>query len=435
MRKESNFKIYIKEKNTKIAFIFFSLFIICFILSLLPVCYYSKGVRNDFSMEKIAFITSNNNDTTYLVSKKNNLYYSQDKSFDSSHLNKYSNIKNVSNAYGDATAHEYNFIKLNYDFPYKIIDVKGYADNVNGEKGYTLVLLDNGDLYFLSNNTKDFKLLYKNASEIYNVAENILIKDKNNNLSYIYLQENELYKIELNINNIKSAFIASSQIIDEKLKSKIYYVSQTNSLSYIYLETDNLKQKEQIDNNGIFPLYKLGVQDSVEENNLLENVKQIATIDYSCLILTYDNKLFGIDEKSLIFSNDNIITEISNDKIIDEIYSTGRYAFILKTSNNLSYIGDIKFESTKDYLTIKEINEKADYLYSSSNGSFLLKKGKLYLYHKKSSKFQGMYINYFVYYIQRYFSLFVCAMIILYFILSYIELSKRYNRYYGNGGN
>ncbi len=435
MRKESNFTIYIKEKNTKIAFIFFCFFLIAFILSLLPVCYYSKGVRNDFSMEKIDFITSNNNDTTYLVSKKNNLYYSQNKSFDSSHLNKYSNIKNVSNAYGDATAHEYNFIKLNYSFPSKIIDVKGYADNVNGEKGYTLVLLNNGDVYFLSNYTKEFKLLFKNVSEIYNVAENILIKDKDNNLIYMYLQDNEIYKINLNIKNIKYAFVATSKMIGEKIESKIYYVNQNDTLNYIYLETESLNQKEVIDEEYIFTIYKLNIENSKQENDLIKNVKQIVTIDYSCILLTYDNKLFGIDEKNLLFSNSNIITEIPNSKNIEEIYSTGRYAFIIKDSDNLSYIGDIKIDSTNDYLTIKEINKKANYFYSSSNGTFLLKKGKLYLYDKKSSKFQGMYINYFVYYIQRYFSLFVCAMIILYFILSYIELSKRYNRYYGNGGN
>ena len=76
MISKRNFKMYIKQKSTITAFLFFVLFLIMLIISVLPACKYRKGVYDEFQSYDITYMSTNNYNVTYLASG-NELFYSQ----------------------------------------------------------------------------------------------------------------------------------------------------------------------------------------------------------------------------------------------------------------------------------------------------------------------------------------------------------------------
>ena len=97
MISKRNFKMYIKQKSTITAFLFFVLFLIMLIISVLPACKYRKGVYDEFQSYDITYMSTNNYNVTYLASG-NELFYSQNKKQTTS-LNTFVGLKDLSNAY------------------------------------------------------------------------------------------------------------------------------------------------------------------------------------------------------------------------------------------------------------------------------------------------------------------------------------------------
>ena len=417
MNFKRNFKMYVKNKETKIAFGFFMAFLLIIAITFIPSVNLVHGVRDDFTSEKIEVFYSNNYDTTYLVGSKNNVYYSQYKGFENSHLNKFADIEDLSNEYGDATTHEYNFIKLDLSIDSPIIKVGGLVDNINGGGGYTLILTQDGHLYYLSSTTKTLTLLLNDIVDFNIMYHNVLIKDKQNNLNYYYIEDARcLYKIDLNIQNANQYFFTDYNNEDNLFAFMYQVDNEIYKLSMKY-------EKEEQPINENYPVIELnGMDKTTTQISNIGIISKTASVDENTLILNDKNELYYYDNGEFSI--------IDFDNKVDDIYACGAYAFIVKSNKQTYYLGDIKIDEDVSFDHLKKLDYDNKEFYASSNGVFIYKNNILYLYNEKTNTFDGMYVNFFFSYVARYFSIFVCVMIIIYFLMSYYEASKRYNRYF-----
>ena len=161
MKFKRNFKLYIKQKSTIVAFIFIVLTIISFIPSVFDV----KGISENFNKYEVSYLSTNNYTTTY-ASSNNILFYSQNKSQNST-LNNFSNMKKYTNEYGSALSHPYNFIKIDYKFDSNIVKVVGISDNYLGNDGETLILTEKKHLYLISKRSKTVDYLLDNVIDVF----------------------------------------------------------------------------------------------------------------------------------------------------------------------------------------------------------------------------------------------------------------------------
>ena len=128
--------------------------------------------------------------------------------------------------------------------------------------------------------------------------------------------------------------------------------------------------------------------------------------------------------------NYNNNTKIPCEDQIKDFYATGEDALIAVCESGLYYMGTLE-DFNSNYKSFVNLHIDSGKIYANANSVILLKEnGKLYLYNKDTGKFEGMYENLFITIILRYFSIFAISIMILYFIISFIEDNKRFNRYF-----
>ena len=227
MISKRNFKMYIKQKSTITAFLFFVLFLIMLIISVLPACKYRKGVYDEFQSYDITYMSTNNYNVTYLASG-NELFYSQNKKQTTS-LNTFVGLKDLSNAYGDPTARLYNFVRIDHKFSSDIIEVQGIMDDIDGTKGETLILTKNSELYLISQRSNKVQCILKNVKAFDVKYEPTLQKEiylvlhHNNDLSLYYIENSQLNKMNILNENIE----------------EFYFVKNENNISKILIKQEN----------------------------------------------------------------------------------------------------------------------------------------------------------------------------------------------------
>ena len=367
-----NLKLYIKNKNTIVAFCFFVLFLISFLLSFINPIFDIKGIYTDFKHYDITYMTTNDFSVSYIASN-NILFYSQNKA-QTSTLNDYSGVKSYDNQYGSNNPKPYNFIRIDYAFDSKIIKVYGIEDNMVGEGGITYVLTYNKSLYalgkeknqitkydylyddiFLSN----YKLYGIRKNNLYLIDEDVLIKENIGQVKELLMKDNNVY-----INNETSTYI-------------------------------------------------------IKDNNEIE----IMDINYDKIVMTYDKTIYGLYDRKLY----ELETKKKLDEDVNDIYTCGENALITVKPDGIYYKGSLK------NLDVTQNNTKMDfegYVLGNRNALIIYKDDALYLYDKEDMSYKIMYRRTLMQNIIRYFSLFVVVMITLYFIMSFDESNKRYNRYF-----
>ena len=273
-----NIKMYVKQKSSITAFCFLFVFVILFLISIIPGLQYKKGVTDEFKRYNVTYMSTNNYSVTYLASE-DELFYSQDK-FQNSSLNDFAGIVDLSNEFGDPTSHRYNFIHIKYDFDSDIIDIKGISDNMIGKDGETFVLTENGKLYLISERSEKVDLLLDDVKKINVKYEETLSKsiylvlDKYNDLSMYYFENNLLIKTKLYKGNL----------------SDFYYIENSNGAHEILINENN-------------NLYKLNCSISSSGNN-----EYLLTYAYSI----YENtSVFNISKEDLNLSVDKLV-ELNN---------------------------------------------------------------------------------------------------------------------------
>lgn len=422
MIRKENVKMYIKQKSSITAFLVIFVFFVCLLITFLPSVQYKKGVTDEFKNYDISFVTTNNYSVTYLVSEDNYLFFSQNKKQDSS-LNDFAGIKDYSNEYGDPTTNLYNFIKIDYQFPNKIVDVQGIYDDMNGDKGETFVLTNNNNLYIISQRSNSVQLFLKDVLKYkvkYDKSTNkemYLILDTNNILSLYYFDNNKLKK-----HDIYEGFVDDFYYINNDGKDNIL-INKNNNL--IKLSLDIYKNNSIEYENAIaysYPILQAKNELDKIENNLNVSVDKIVEINDKYYYLK-NNRVHLLD-----INNPNNTKAISFEKQILDIYPTGEDACIAICDDGLYYLGVLEDYQT-NYDTFTYLNIKEGLIYGNRNSVILLdKNNKLYL--NKDGKYEGMYKNVFTTIILRYASIFVLVMMIFYIVLSFIEDNKRYNRYF-----
>ena len=409
-----NIKMYVKQKSSITAFCFLFVFVILFLISIIPGLQYKKGVTDEFKKYNVTYITTNNYSVTYLASE-DELFYSQDK-FQNSSLNDFAGIIDLSNEFGDPTSHRYNFIRIKYDFDSDIVDIKGISDNMIGKDGETFVLTENGKLYLISERSEKVDLLLDDVKKINVKYEETLSKsiylvlDKYNDLSMYYFENNLLIKTKLYKGNL----------------SDFYYIENSNGAHEILINENNNLYKlncsiSSSGNNEYLLTYAYSIYENtsvfnISKEDLNLSVDKLVELNNKYYYLK-DNKVYNLFENKQISCNENI----------NDFYTTGPDALIAKCDSSLYYFGELEdHESSFDKFT--SLNIKNGTIYGNRNSLILLKDKKLYLYDK--DEFNGMYENYFLTIIIKYLSIFGIVMVTLYIILSFIEDNKRFNRYF-----
>lgn len=417
--KKRNILLYIKQKSSITAFIFMFIFIVTLIVSFLPSLSYKKGINDEFKNYDITYMSTNNYSVTYAASD-NILFYSQNKK-QTSTLNNFANIKDLSNEYVDPTSHLYNFIKIDYEFDSKIVDVKGISDDMYGQNGETFVLTNSGNLYLISQRSNKVEVLLKNVKKInvkYDDLSNkriYLILDENDTLSLCYFNNNILEKHDIINDEINEFFyLGNNKIVLHKNNN--LYMLQTNIIDNQTLTYNKLASYGY----DIYSCNEALLNDITDLNISTNKIVEVNDKYY----YLYDNIIHSfIFDGSTLSNNDTIKT---NNNVLN-IYSTGEDALIVVCDDGLYYLGTLrKHDVFYDKITYLNVSEGL--IYGNRNSIILLHKEKLYLYDEGS--FVGMYKNIFTTMILRYFSIFVIIMIVFYIILSFIEDNKRFNRYF-----
>lgn len=418
MTSKRNIKMYLKQKSTITAFSFLLVFVVMLIISLLPIFEHRKGVYDEFKTYEITYIGGNDYNVTYIASK-NKLFYSQNKKQTTS-LNNFAGITDLSNQYGDPVAHYYNFIQIKHEFNSEIKEVKGIMDQPDGTKGETLILTKDNKLYLISQRSNKVQLILDNVKQ-YEVKyeptlqkEIYLILHTNNDLSLYYIETNQLIKTNL---------------LNEEIK-EFYYVKNENGIHHLLINQNN-------------KVYSMYYQISINNENTFKNSlsypifdsNDIFTLNRKDLNINCD-KLVEINEKyyylnnkkvyKINFTSENI--QIGCDKNIDDFYATGEDALIAICGEESYYYGDLK-DFNPNYNSFTSIGKLKGKIYGNSNSVMLFKdNGRVFIY--QDNEFIGMYENIFITIVVRYFSIFAVAITLLYVILSFIEDNKRFNRYF-----
>lgn len=461
MNFQRNFKMYIKQKSTIIALVFFLLSSILFSLSFVPNIKINKGVLSNFKTYDITNVTSNINGVTYAYNDKY-LFYSQNKEVKST-LNDFMNFKNYDSAYGELELPNYNFIRIDKDFSKidnhyspKIVDVQGFNDNIGGSDGETYILLNNGYLYLISNRSEKVELILKDVAQIKLVNnpftnQNIVVMlDFDGYLYLFYLQKDgqnqtSIHKIKpFNDKLVNSISISSNETLNDFHYLYHNLINGTFNMEFLVVNNGKCKKiektfsKENIileDENLTYPIY-LHSSSSDSSSKEFENFFNTNKIvrNFNGLYSLYDNKVSKIEpiytenpKKPDIL--DIKIIEIPCENKINDIYCCGGETCIAQTDNGLYYVGSLKyFNDTYD--NFLPLGVKNGLIYGNRYSVILYKNKRFYLYNKDHLKFEPMYQNYLIIYLMRYLSLFVTIMIILYLIIAFVEANGRYNRYF-----
>lgn len=367
-----NFKLYVKQKNVIIAFVFLLLFIITFIISCFSNIFDIKGIRVDFKHSIVNYVTTNNYSVTYAASK-NRLFYSQSKDQASS-LNNLENIKSYDTAYGSSNPKPYNFITINYDFDSNIIKVCGIPDKMDGTEGKTYILTSLKSLYVIYN---------KEINKLSGKYDNVFVT----NYESFALSDNTLYKIDNDIMEYKSL---DSTLVDFVISNQYEF----------YNYNDKTIKVNKNDNSTIL----IDKQDKIVE--------------------TSSGKIYGLNSQKIV---KDLINDKTIDNEVDDIYSCGEDALIINKKQDNYYIGELKHHETTTTPTKLEMKGK---VIGNRNSLIVFNNGKLYLYDKNTNEYQIMYHHSFLQKLLFGFSIFVVIMIMIYFILSFKEANERYNRYF-----
>lgn len=422
MALKRNLKMYIKEKSTIIALVCVVVFAIASSLTFIDSLSYKKGISENFKNYEIDFIETNHSNVVYAVSG-NHLFYSQDKE-ETSTLNEFAGIYDLSNEYGSPTSNLYNFIKIDYNFVSGIKDVISASDNQLGQYGETWVLTNDNYLYLISSRSKTVDLVHRNVSKF------LVYQQSFASCSYLLLDDhNNLYKCKLDNNTFYKQFLLNKKIDsfaivgDENKNESIIYKSNNNVYSIICdFDEENLSySKEQ---RTSYDVVTCDVSDLININNLDFNYEKILSTNINTYIKE-NGKLY-----ELILNNKNVSKELLLDENIDDFYTSGK-ALIIKISNKIYYIGKMSGFEYSDTLKELDIDSKNMSIYGSDNAVFLLdNKGRLFLYDKKAKQFNIMYERTITKYTIRYLSIFVVVMTLFYLIVAFLESNKRYNRYF-----
>lgn len=421
MALKRNLKLYIKEKSTWIALGVCLFFIILFSVSYLPSLKNKKGINDSFKNYSISFITTNNYNVIYAACD-HYLFYSQNKAHQST-LNDFAGIKDYSNAYGNFNPKENNFIRIDYEFSSKIIDVQGISDNLLGEGGETIILTQNGNVYMISQRSNQVQLLLQNV-------EKIRIKkdyDNNRNIYLIMDQNHCLYQ----------CFFSDDTLIKQKLYEGIlddfYYLNSKENIDNYIIQKENNIYLMSVENIQEEYLQQMGNAYAIKENM----AKNLSTwIDLNLPVekmVQINNQFYLLNDfkvTKLDFDDEMSVNEIVCQEKITDIYTCGENACIAITDKGLYYCESLKFYE-ESITQFEKINVKDGLVYGSRNALIHYSDNqRLYLWNDSTNEFEIMYLNIFVCYILRYFSLFVIAMTLFYLILSFLESNKRYNRYF-----
>ena len=419
MINKRNINMYIKQKSTITAFCFLLFFLITLILSFVPSLEIKKGVTDEFIRYDITYMTSNNYSVTYLASK-DTLFYSQKKTQTSS-LNDFAGIKDLSNAYGDPTSHEYNFIQIKYQFDSKIIDIKGISDDMNGNDGETFILTENGKLYLISQRSEKVQLILDSVKQISVKYETSLRKklylvlDKYNQLSIYHFEDNVLIKTDVYNGDISSFYYIKN---DNGVHEII--INENNSLYKLTSITTTPEESSYLLSYS-YPIYKNNSLIETNKTNLNINVADFVELNDKYYYL-YNNEVYKID---LINNSETI--KISCEEKINDIYPTGPDAIVAIGESSLYYLGELDgFVDSYDQFVSLNISDGL--VYGNRNSLILYKNDRLYLY--KDGGFVAMYKRSIVTVVTRFLSIMFVSGTILYIIMSFIEDNKRFNRYF-----
>ena len=422
MALKRNLKMYIKEKSTIIALVCVVIFVIVSSLTFIDSLSYKKGISENFKNYEIDFIETNHSNVVYAVSG-NNLFYSQDKE-ETSTLNEFAGIYDLSNEYGSPTSNLYNFIRINYNFVSGIKDVVSAPDNQLGQYGETWVLTNDNYLYLISSRSKTVDLVHRNVSKFFVYQKSF------SSCSYLLLDDhNNLYKCKLDNNTFYKQYLLNSEIDsfaivgDENKNESIIYKSNNNVYSIICdFEEENLSySKEQ---RTSYDVVTCDASMLININNLDFNYEKILSTNINTYIKE-NGKLY-----ELILNNQNVKKELLLDENIEDFYASGK-ALIIKTENKDYYIGKMSGFEYSDTLKELDIDNKKMSIYGSDNAVFLLdNKGRLFLYDKKAKQFNIMYERTITKLTIRYLSIFIVVMTLFYLIAAFLESNKRYNRYF-----
>ena len=418
MKFKRNFKLYIKQKSTIAAFIFYIAFIVLTIISFIPSVFDVKGISESFNKYEVTYISTNNYTTTYAGSN-NILFYSQNKSQNST-LNNFSNIQEYTNEYGSALSHPYNFIKIDYKFDSNIVKVVGISDNYLGNDGETLILTEKNYLYMISKRSKMVDYLLDNVIDVFafysRVIKNNIYIIKRNNISFLsYFVNNQINMYE--IGNYSDCYLLFNENDIYK-----FVVRENNKISLL-----TISFKDEIKNTlkGYSYLVNEITTVLLNKEELFNNVSKIVFNETKIYLL--------IDKKCYELSLDFNINLIKCDTDIEDIYFTGENACIAICDDDLYYCGKLKY--FKETSTFLKTNIKDGLLYGNRNSLIVYKNNKLYLYDENMNNFIIMYSDTILMKIMKIFNVFVVIMLTFYFILSFVEASERYNRYFSSSKN
>lgn len=441
-----NLKLYLKQKSSIIALSFFFLSIFAFILTFFPGIKNKDGVIDTFKHYDIEYVTTNNYNVVYATSRDNSLFYSQSKQVKST-LNSFVGIKTYENAYGSMNAKEYNFIRIPYTFPSKIIDVQGIGDDMGGDNGETLVLLDNGNVYLISNRSSKVQLILNDVLTLQIIQDG----QNNNKISYIYLDKNySLYYSYIDANKLIRKKIAENfkyesysflkHYVDGNIDSFTFFIKIQNEIKFF----DSLimcdKEKISLVNSlNDYPLYQSEIVNiETKENNLFEfGINQpikankfLRIEDVDCVSFYFLNE--GKVSRILYnYTSDSFMqSSIDCENYIDDIYTCGINACIAVTKNGLYYFGELQYLDISDQ-EFTSLNIKNGRIYGTRHSLiYLANNNRFYFYNKSNKTYEAMYQSLFVCYILRWGAVFVFVMIIFYLIFSFADANKRYNRYF-----
>ena len=419
MKFKRNLKLYIKQKSTIVAFIFYIAFIILAIISFIPSVFEIKGISESFNKYEVTYISTNNYTTTY-ASSNNILFYSQNKS-QNSNLNRFSNIKDYTNEYGSALSHPYNFIKIDYKFDSNISKIVGISDNYLGEDGETLILTEKNFLYLISKRSKVVDYILDNVTDIFTfysrvIKSNIYIITRNNITYFAYFNGNQISMYE--IGNYSECYLVFNENDIYK-----FIVKKNDKISLLTL---SFKNEIESTLKG-YSSYLVNIMNSsiVNEEELYDNVSKIIFNETKIYML--------IDKKCYELNKSLKLSLIECDIAIEDIYFTGENACIAICNDGLYYNGTLKYyKETSKFL---KANIKEGLLYGNRNSLIAYKNGKLYLYDENLNEFTIMYSNSILSKIMKIFNVFVVIMLTFYFILSFKEANERYNRYFSSSNN
>lgn len=387
-------KRYLKEKNTKLSLIIESCLVVLFILTFLNPIKQVRGIRDGISNKSVDQYYSNNYLVVYAVSNDGYLYYSYNKLYEG-HLNEYAGLEDLALESTEVINHEYNYIKINYNFDEEIIKVDGKNDDpVSGRNGYTIVLTRFGRLFAIKQ-AKQIVELENNVID-FDVSDDCLVVLKSDNTTKKYVFDQNVFKLqEETLSNIKHISAQSNEIV--------FYVDQDNQI------------------------YK-----NEEKQEISIDVKMIISHDKATFILSNNNRLYVYGSKDtygLLEEDYNMITLLPhNFTNIENMYVSGIYGIVIKADNEYYYKGSLssEFQSSE----FKQIKGYEKYQMIANRSSvFVIKNGVILRYDTEKNVFSTLYENFWITIVVRYLTGFIIVMILLYQIIAFYEKRKLYIRY------